>query len=149
MFDDDFGTKSGSAYLFGPAFSSDVNSISLGMGGSQVLTLEGGAGRAGSFYFTFGSVTGTSPGIDFGGGVVLPLNFDVYMNLTLTSPGLAAFGAFRGTLEGTGQAVATFSLPALMDPSLVGVTLNHACLTAVTFGVADFASNAVAVLLAP
>jgi hypothetical protein len=151
--DGDNGSNSGSAYLFKaaapPAFSSDVASISLGTGGSQVLTLEGGASSAGWFYFTFGSVTGTAPGLDFGGGVVLPLNFDVYTNLTLTKPGLGIFGNFRSTLDGAGHAVATFSLPALMDPSLVGVTINHAYLAAAVLGDVDFASNAVPVLLVP
>ncbi|MFT7665417.1 MAG: hypothetical protein ACI87A_003655, partial [Planctomycetota bacterium] len=102
---------------------------------------------AGWSYFTFGSVTGTSPGLDFGGGVVLPLNFDVYTNLTLKSPGLGIFGNFRGTLDGAGHAVATFSLPAVMDPSLVGVTINHAYLAGAVLGVPEFASNAVPVLL--
>ena len=151
QFDDDNGTDSGSSYLFEapapPAFASEVFSISLAAGGSQVLNLDAGTSSAGRFYFTFGSVTGTSPGIDFGGGVVLPLNFDVYTNLTLTSPGLSAFGNFRGTLDSAGQAIATFSLPALMDPSLVGLTINHAYLAAAVMGVPDFASNAVPVLL--
>jgi hypothetical protein len=150
--DDDDGTNSGSAYLFStvpPPFCGDVSSISLATGGSQVLTLEGGASRAGWFYFILGSVTGTAPGIDFGGGVVLPLNFDVYMNLILNSPGLGAFGAFQGTLDGTGHAVATFTLPPIMDPSLVGVTINHAYLAGSLIGVPEFASNAVSVLLVP
>jgi esterase/lipase superfamily enzyme len=144
----------GSAYLFEafqglPVITSDVPSISLGTGGSQVLTIQGGPTQAGWTYFTFGSVTGTTPGIDFGGGVVLPLNFDVYMNLTIFKPSLGAFGNFRGTLDGSGQAVATFTFPALMDPSLIGVTINHACLTGAILGVADSASNAVPVLLTP
>jgi hypothetical protein len=152
--DDDNGTNSGSAYLFEafqglPVITSDVPSISLGTGGSQVLTIHGGPTQAGWTYFTFGSVTGTAPGIDFGGGLVLPLNFDVYMNLTIFKPSLGAFGNFRGTLDGSGQAVATFTFPALMDPSLIGVTINHACLTGAILGVAEAASNAVPVLLAP
>jgi hypothetical protein len=154
FFDDDNGSASGSAYLFEgaalpPAFSSDVSFISLGTGGSQILTLEAGESSAGWFYITLGAVSGTLPGIDFGGGVVLPLNFDVYMNLTLTRPSLASFGSFRGNLDGNGHAVATFTLPALMDPALVGVAINHAYLAAAVFGVPDFASNAVPVLLFP
>ena len=150
---DDNGADSGSAYLFDAALpaslTSDVTSISLSTGGTQVLTLEAGATQAGWFYFTFGSVTGTAPGIDFGGGVVLPLNFDAYMSLTIFQSGLSAFGNFIGILDGAGHAVATFTLPALMDPSLVGVTINHAYLANAVFGGAEFASNAVPVLLAP
>ncbi|MFT5286776.1 MAG: hypothetical protein ACI8TQ_002948 [Planctomycetota bacterium] len=152
--DDDNGGDSGSAYLFEafqglPVITSDVPSISLGTGGSQVLTIQGGPTQAGWTYFTFGSVTGTTPGIDFGGGVVLPLNFDVYMNLTIFKPSLGAFGNFRGTLDGSGQAVATFTFPALMDPSLIGVTINHACLMGAILGTPEAATNAVPVLLAP
>jgi hypothetical protein len=95
----------------------------------------------------FGSVTGTTPGIDFGSGVLLPLNFDVYFNLTLTKPGLAAFGNFRGMLDGAGQSLATFTFPALIDPDLVGVTINHTFLAGSMFRIAEFASNAVPVLL--
>ena len=152
-FDDDNGPESGSAYIFEApspvSLTSDLPSISLSTGGSQVLALDGGALRAGSSYFMFGSVTGTTPGLDFGGGVVLPLNFDLYFNLTLKSPGLAIFGNFRSTLDGSGQAVATLSLPALMDMSLVGITLNHAYVAAAVFGTPDFASNAVPVTLVP
>ena len=61
-----------------PALSGDVSAISLSSGGQQILTLEGGTARAGWFYFMFGSVTGTSPGIDLA-GVILPLNFDVFL----------------------------------------------------------------------
>jgi hypothetical protein len=154
FFDNDNGSDSGSAYLFEafqglPVITSDVPSISLGTGGSQVLTIQGGPTQAGWIYFTFGSATGTAPGIDFGGGVVLPLNFDNYMNLTIFKPSLAPFGNFRGTLDGSGQAVATFTLPALMDPSLIGVTINHACLTGAILGTPEAATNAVPVLLAP
>jgi hypothetical protein len=152
--DDDNGSFSGSAYLFEafqglPVLAGDVPSISLGTGGSQVLTIQGGPTQAGWTYFTFGSVTGTTPGIDFGGGVVLPLNFDVYMNLTIFNPSLGVFGNFRGTLDGSGQAVATFTLPALMDPSLIGITVHHACLTGAIPGVPAAVTNAVPVLLVP
>jgi hypothetical protein len=146
--DDDNGSDSGSAYLFQtgpPALASDVSFLSLGMGGAQVLTLEGGSGRAGWAYFVLGSVTGTTPGIDFGGDVLLPLNFDLYMNLTLSKPGFGAFGAFRGTLDGTGHAVATFSVPSLTDPTLAGMTINHAYLAASVLGFPEFASNSVPV----
>jgi hypothetical protein len=95
----------------------------------------------------FGSVTGTTPGIDFGGGVVLPLNYDVYFNLTLHKHGLGAFSNFIGTLDGNGSATASLTLPALMDPSLVGVKLYHAYLAASVLGIPEFASNAVSVEL--
>jgi hypothetical protein len=132
-----------------PALSSDDTSISLASGGQQLLALDGGAAQVGWVYFVFGSVTGTNPGIDFGGGLVLPLNFDIYFGLTLNKPGLSAFGNYNGTLDSFGQASATFTLPVLMDPSLVGVTIHHAYLAGSVFGIPEFASNAVSVELVP
>ncbi|MFT7665106.1 MAG: hypothetical protein ACI87A_003341 [Planctomycetota bacterium] len=151
--DDDKRPESGSAYLFEAlppaALTSENNSISLSAGGSQALVLDGSPSSAGWYYLMLGSVTGTSPGIDFGGGIELPLNFDVYMNLTLFKPTLSAFNNFTGTFDGAGQAIASLTLPALMDPSLAGVTINHAYLAAAVFGTPDFASNAVSVMLVP
>jgi uncharacterized membrane protein len=129
--------------------ASQTTELSLASGGQQDLALEGGSLRAGWFYWVFGSATGTSPGLDFGGGVVLPLNFDAYFNLTLTKPGLGAFGDFIGQLDGAGDAAATLTIPSGVDPSLAGVTLHHAFLAAEVLGFADFASNPVAVTLAP
>jgi hypothetical protein len=142
---------SGSAYLFESpapiALASEVTSISHSAGGSQVLVLDGEAPRAGWTYFMLGSVTGTTPGIDFGGGVVLPLNLDVYLLLTLKSPGLGLFNNFRGTLDSAGQAMATFSLPPIADSSLVGLIFNHAYIAGPVIGTVSFASNAVPVTL--
>ena len=140
--------KWGCPALGSTGLSSDTTSISLSTGGQQLLALDGGANQAGWFYFVLGSVTGTTPGIDFG-SFNLPLNFDVYFNLTLTKPGLGAFGNFRGVLDGTGQAQSSLTLPTLMDPALIGVTINHAYLGASVFGAAEFASNAVGVTLVP
>jgi hypothetical protein len=129
------------------SLTSDIATLSLTTGGTQLLAMDGGAARAGWFYFMLGSVTGTTPGIDFGGGVVLPLNYDVFLNLTLFKPGLGAFGNYRGTLDGSGQALSNFNFPALMDPSLAGVVINHAFLAGSTPGIPEFASNPVSVTL--
>ena len=113
------------------------------------MTFEAGTNRAGWFYSMFGSVTGTTPGIDFGGDVLLPLNFDAYFNLTLFNPGLGAFGNFVGMLNGAGQSVSTLTLPVLIDPSLFGVVMSHAFVSGSVLGVPEFASNAVQVTLVP
>jgi hypothetical protein len=90
----------------------------------------------------FGSISGTGPGIDFGGGVVLPLVYDAYLEMTLNSPNLASFGTFRGQLDGSRQATATFTIPPGLSASLIGVTFNHAYLAAQTLAFPDLASNA-------
>ncbi|MFT5284580.1 MAG: hypothetical protein ACI8TQ_000737 [Planctomycetota bacterium] len=150
-FNDD-GDRNGAVYAYevdGETFSGDIASLSLSTGGTQVLSLTGGASSANWFYWIFGSVTGTAPGIDFGGGIILPLNFDVYFNITLTTPTLGAFNSFFSALDGSGNATASLTLPAGLDPALAGVTMNHAYLAAEILGVPNFASESVALLLIP
>ncbi|MFT7663467.1 MAG: hypothetical protein ACI87A_001692, partial [Planctomycetota bacterium] len=141
--------ESGAAYAFNiPAgLTADVLRVELTTGGQQNLSLDGGLFRANWFYFMFGSVTGTSPGLDFGNEVILPLNFDVYLNLILKKPGLSPFGNFIGQLDANGVALASFSLPPGSDPALAGVVLHHAYLAASSLGSAEYASNAVIVTL--
>ncbi|MFT5287251.1 MAG: hypothetical protein ACI8TQ_003432 [Planctomycetota bacterium] len=127
----------------------DVSTISLSTGGSQNMTLAAGPSRANWVHWMFGSFTGTTPGITFpSSGVNLPLNFDAYMKITINNPGFAIFGNFLGTLSPIdGSAFASFSLPPGTDPSLAGVTLNHAYVAAPTIGDVQFASNAKSVTL--
>lgn len=142
----------GRAFLFSAvplSLLSDVESIPIFTGGQQVLSLDGEPIRAGWFYIMFGSVSGTFPGIDFGGGVVLPLNFDAYFNLTLNSPGLQVFSNYRGTLDSEGKALATFNFPQVSLLNLVGLKFSHAYLAASVFGIPEFASNAVSITTVP
>ena len=132
-----------------PPLAADVSELSLSAGGTQTFSLAAGPSRASWVYWMFGSVTGTAPGIPFPGGVLLPLNFDPYFNLTLTKPFLGIFGAFIGTLDGDGKATASLTIPPGADPGLVGVTLFHAYLAAPGIGGSDYASNAVSALLVP
>jgi len=129
--------------------SADTGSLSLSAGGTQAFTLDAGLDRAGDVYWIFGSATGTSPGTDLGGGLTLPLNFDPYFALTLGSPFAAPFSGFLGVLDGSGEASAALLLPPASDPSLAGLELHHAYVTARTFGQTTFASNAMPVALVP
>ena len=128
--------------------SEDVNALSLSAGGTVALSLDAGPSHAGEIYWIFGSGTGTSPGTPIG-SVLLPLNFDGYFKLTLFRPFAGIFTAFLGVLSPSGTAVAAFTVPPGIDPSLAGVTLNHAYVSSPMFGGADFASNAMPVLLVP
>jgi hypothetical protein len=150
-FNDD-GDRQGAVYAYGvdaETFSGDIASLSLSAGGTQTFSLTGGLSSANWFYWIFGSVTGTAPGIDFGGGIILPLNFDVYFNLTLTNPNAGAFNDYVSVLDGSGNATASLSLPAGLDPALAGATIHHAYLAAEVLGVPDFASESVSLLLIP
>jgi len=130
-------------------FKADVSEISLAAGGQQIMTLNAGEANANSNYWVFGSVTGTTPGIDFGPGLNLPLNFDPYFRLTLFQVGLSNFGMFKGNLDACGRATATLTVPAGLDPTLAGAVLNHAYVAAEIFGVTDYTSEAISLTLVP
>ncbi len=132
-----------------PVMSGDVQSLSLSAGGTQMFTLDGGPSRAGCFYWVLGSLSGTSPGIPFGSGVILPLNFDRFFRLSWLRPNLPFFSGFRGNLDASGRAQASVTLFAGTDPSLAGITANHAFVTGEVAGVPDIASNPVPVNLVP
>lgn len=121
--------------------TSDLHEISLAAGGVQTISLDRGIDSANFNYWILGSVTGTDPGLPFLGGVLLPLNFDAYTNLTLTKPFSAPFTQFLSVLDANGQATAAFNIPAGLDPSLAGVTIYHAFVEAQNFGVVIGASN--------
>jgi endonuclease I len=130
------------------SFYADVASISVSAGGTQHLTLRAGSSHPSHVYWVLGSATGTAPGLDLGGGLLLPLNFDDYTLLTITNPTLPIYTAFLGFLTINGDGNAAFVLPPA-DPGLVGLTLNHAYFTAPLFGSVSFTSDPVALTLAP
>ena len=132
------------------SFWADVETISLLSGGTQSFNLDAGVANAGSFYRVFGTFTGTTPGLDFGFGNILPLNYDDYFKITLNQPGLSPFFAgYKGFLSASGTAVASFHVPGPFDPSLAGVLFHHAFVSAEVVGFIDFASNAIPVMLVP
>lgn len=105
--------------------TSDVDSLSLSAGGAQNLSLEAGASLAGDLYLVLGSASGTSPGLAVD-AVVLPLNVDSYLLLSLSSAGSGLFQGTLGFLDAAGSASASLQLPPASDPALAGLVLNHA-----------------------
>jgi hypothetical protein len=124
--------------------------MSVAFGGTHTLKIAAGAAKAGKLYFTFGSLSGTSPGIPVD-SVVLPLNFDGYLNFTLTVPNSTVLSTSLGFLSGGGAATTRFNLPAGAVPALAGSTVNHATLVLDIpgTGVAQIASQAVPCSLVP
>jgi hypothetical protein len=51
--------------------------------GTQTFSIDTGPDGAGLNYRMTGSATGTSPGIDFGGGLILPIVYDSYSSATI------------------------------------------------------------------
>lgn len=126
------------------SLSGDVASISISNGGAQNFSLDAGAANAGALYLLLGSVSGTSPGTPVD-AVVLPLNFDFYTSLTLSSPSPPLTNSI-GALDAQGQGSASFGVPGgVLSATSVGLELDHAF---VLFAAnAYFASNPIGVSL--
>jgi streptogramin lyase len=101
--------------------------LSLAAGGSQKLSVFLDPAHAGGPYLVLGSVTGTTPGVTFA-GVTVPLNLDGYLMFTLLNPNTPLLNGSSGVLNSLGQATAVLSLPPASDPSLAGLTVQHAAL---------------------
>jgi len=123
--------------------------VSLSAGGDQDLRLRAGPSGALAIYRILGSASGTTPSIDLGDGLFLPLAVDAYFGLTVSSPLAGAFGNFPGILNAQGEASAFLSVPAGADPSLAGLVLHHAFVTATPQGVLTSTSNPAPVTLVP
>ncbi|MEM7307022.1 MAG: FG-GAP repeat protein [Planctomycetota bacterium] len=152
-----FGTEdfSGRVHVYdvtqvGAALQGEGVSISAGAGGSQDLLLTAGPEHAGDLYWILGTISGTSPGLSLGPDVLLPLNVDAYFALTVGAPSDGPLVNATGTLDGTGQAEASFELLAGATPGAAGLVLHHAYAVAdaVRFEV-ELASNAVEVAVVP
>jgi hypothetical protein len=124
--------------------SLDETMVSGATGGQVNFHLNAGTSNAGRQYLLIGSMTGYEPGIPLPGGfVTLPVNYDIFTNLTITLANTAVFPNTMSTLDGSGQAMATMNLPTF---SAGYVTLYFAFALSKPW---DFASNAVAVYLVP
>ncbi len=105
--------------------SADTGSMSVAQGGVQNWSLHAGGSLAGNFYFVGGSLSGTA-GIP-AGSVVIPLTLDSYTVFSLGHPNQPPLINTFGTLDGSGNASASFSIGAgLLPPSLTGTQAYHA-----------------------
>ncbi|MHC4816137.1 MAG: hypothetical protein ACYTFN_24015, partial [Planctomycetota bacterium] len=109
----------------------DVHQISISAGGTQKLTVDAGWAHAGRSYWIFGSVTGTTPGVTLGsavGVVTIPLVPDWYTDITIAVPNNPFLVKTKGTLNASGQALASVNIPKIADPSAIGLVFHHAYL---------------------
>lgn len=105
---------------------SDASSVSVSGGGAIDFDLVAGSANAGDFYVLLGSFSGTAPGLILDGNV-LPLAVDAYFAYTLANPNAPPFAGSLGVLDGSGNASASFTLPAGSNGALVGIEAHHAC----------------------
>lgn len=129
-----------------PTLATDVGFLDVRSGGRQTFLLDAGASAAGQTYVLAGSASGTSPGLPLA-GLVVPLNPDLYLDLSLLQP-LPFLTGSVGTLDASGRAQAVLQLPAINDPALIGTVLNHAFVVADPAGTVLATSPAVPLELA-
>jgi len=141
--------------------ANDVHSVSVSSGGTQLFELNAGSGHAGDTYLMLGSISGINPGTTMGMSCgVLPLNPDVYFNLSLYSPAATPLVGSVGQLDGSGQAEGqvvagsvigpAFDIPAGVWSAWAGTQVHHAYVVISSpSGAVNFASNALSVTLVP
>lgn len=124
------------------------SSISVSSGGVQSLSLDAGVSHASENYWLAGSLTGTTPGLTVG-SVTIPLVPDAWFEWCLLYPNVGPLGNTMGSLDANGQATATITLPAGLDPGLSGLTVWHAFAAWTPGQLPSFASPAVSLTLVP
>ena len=134
-----------------PTLLGDAAVLSLSTGGTQLLVARAGPSFAGDVYLLLGSLSGTTPGLPLGVGV-LPLNVDSYTQLTLTEPGSAFLPGSLGLLDASGGAALALVVPPGTNPAVAGLTAHHAYV-AIDLGPPGLAvvltSNAIEAALVP
>ena len=125
------------------------SSLSITTGGTQTLEIDAGSAHSGELYIVLGSAAGTSPGVSLG-GISIPLNPDAYTSYTIASGSGPFLPGTIGLLDSQGNSGAGILVPGgVLNPSLAGLSLNHAYLCFSLSGVPTLASNAVDLLLVP
>ena len=103
----------------GPRLIASPRTMSLASGGTYSLSVQGGAVQANRPYVVLGSLSGTSPGVQYAGHF-LPLNPDAYTTWTLSQ--------LAGVLSPTGQATQPIQVPPGLPSALIGLRVVHAYL---------------------
>ena len=109
------------------SLSAKPSTVSIATGGTQSFALNAGTSNASRFYWIFGSITGTSPGVTLN-SVTIPLNPDLWTDFTIGSANTTVLTKTRGVLSGSGNATATFNVPRITNSSAIGVKFHHAYL---------------------
>jgi hypothetical protein len=133
-----------------PPLMASGSEISLSQGGAIDLTLTMGPGAATGPFVLLGSASGTAPGtLDPVSGLLLPLNYDAYFELLLSTFGGGVLSQMSGFFDAQGVAQVTLTLPPGLSPSLVGIELHHAFCVIDFLGPiqVNYVSNAVGVRL--
>lgn len=102
------------------------NALSVSAPAKIAFDLNCGATYGNRYYLIFGGVSGTSPGTPLPGGyVTLPINWDLFTNMTLIYANTPLFVNFMGQLSASGEASATMALGGIPS-SAIGIHMVFA-----------------------
>ena len=130
----------------GPTLLADQDHLSASAGGTVTFSLIGPAAENGRHYLLLGSLSGTEPGIDLGGGIVLPLNPDVAMMCTYVDRNGPVLVDTEGFLSTDGSGSCQLVAPAGLLDRIVGLDVHFAYLL---FQPINYASNALSITIDP
>lgn len=131
------------------ALAESADHVAAASGGRIDFTLHAGAAHAQLLYALLGSLSGTTPGQQFG-AVHLPLNSDFWFGLSIGAANSAVLVNTLGTLDAQGNGSAALVVPPVVATALIGVTMQHAYLGYdVTTGQFVLGSNAVPLRIDP
>jgi agmatine/peptidylarginine deiminase len=123
-------------------FGAQCNVLSAEIGGVVDFFLNAGSAHGDRDYIVLGSMSGTEPGIPLPGGLILPLNWDLFTNLTLSFANTPFFADFNGKLDADGVGSAQFNTLGPLPRELEEVTLSFAFFLYSPF---DFVSESVGI----
>ncbi|MEM7200176.1 MAG: CocE/NonD family hydrolase C-terminal non-catalytic domain-containing protein [Planctomycetota bacterium] len=130
-----------------PSLTPRMERVSASAAFAAPLHVDAGTQQAGSVYQVLLSASGTWPGLALP-GTQIPLSFDAWTSVGLlvgNAPPL--FTDFVGVLDANGQADASFGLPALLAPTLIGERFAFSALG--YDGTQFFATNPVELSIEP
>ena len=119
------------AYAGTQSLTVNPSTVSIAAGGTQTFTLNAGTQHGTRLYWIFGSVTGTTPGVNLGsaiGTVNIPLNPDIWTDIMITQANTLTLVNTKATLDASGKAKAAFRIPPFNIPSAIGLVFYHAYL---------------------
>jgi hypothetical protein len=110
-------------------FAPPASTLSASQGGTVWMRLTPGPALGGSYYVVFGTVSGTSPGTAFEGGINLPINIDVFSVVLMGLLNVGPFQGFVGTIQSSGFAMPVLQVPVgMIPPGMVGTRMHFAAL---------------------
>lgn len=104
----------------------DRYEVSTSTGGVQQMVYVPGPSQAGNLYLIAGSLSGWTPGLPLGGGLVMPINYDAFTDLTIALAGSVVLPGTEGTVPTGGILAPQVVVPPGILAPFTGLTLHFA-----------------------